>query len=98
MAHFTGREDLLAQLDAALSQRRAGVITQTITGLGGVGKTQLAAAYVDAHKDEFDIAAWVRADDNGTADLANLAVALALPVAGRTPCGRSRNSPGAVIK
>ena len=46
VAHFTGRDDLLAQLDAALSQRRAGVITQTISGLGGVGKTQLAAAYV----------------------------------------------------
>jgi tetratricopeptide (TPR) repeat protein len=89
VAHFTGREDLLAQLDAALSQRRAGVITQTIIGLGGVGKTQLAAAYADAHQDEFDIAAWVRADDGGTADLADLAVALALPVAGRTPPERA---------
>ena len=92
VAHFTGREDLLAQLDAALSQRRAGVITQTITGLGGVGKTQLAAAYVDAHQDEFDIAAWVRADDGGTADLAELAVALALPVAGRTPPERASDT------
>ena len=63
MAHFTGREGPLAQLDAALSQRRAGVITRTITGLGGVGKTQLAAAYAAAHQDEFDIAAWVRASD-----------------------------------
>src|SRR6266566_5679746 len=60
VAHFTGRDDLLAQLDAALSQRRAGVITQAISGLGGVGKTQLAAAYAAAHQDEFDIAAWVR--------------------------------------
>ncbi len=86
VAHFTGRDDLLAQLDAALGQRRAGVITQAISGLGGVGKTQLAAAYVAAHQDEFDIAAWVqvRADDDGTTDLADLAVALGLPVAGRT--------------
>ena len=90
--HFTGREDLLAQLDTALSRRQAGVITQTITGLGGVGKTQLAAAYVDAHQDEFDIAAWVRADDGGTADLADLAVALALPVAGRTPPERASDT------
>ena len=89
VAHFTGRDDLLAQLDAALSQRRAGVITQTISGLGGVGKTQLAAAYVAAHQDEFDIAAWVRAEDGGIADLAELAVALALPVAGRTPPERA---------
>ena len=89
VAHFTGREDLLAQLDAALSQRQAGVITQTISGLGGVGKTQLAAAYAAAHHEEFDIAAWVRADDGGIADLADLAVALALPAAGRTPPERA---------
>ncbi len=92
VAHFTGREGLLAQLDAALSQRRAGVITQTISGLGGVGKTQLAAAYAAAHQDEFDIAAWVRAADGGTADLAELAVALALPVAGRTPPERASDT------
>ncbi len=92
VAHFTGREGLLAQLDGALSQRRAGVITQTISGLGGVGKTQLAAAYVDAHQDEFDIAAWVRADDGGTADLAELAVGLALPVAWRTPPERASDT------
>ena len=89
VAHFTGRDDLLAQLDVALSQRRPGVITQTISGLGGVGKTQLAAAYVAAHHDEFDIAAWVRAEDGGIADLADLAVALALPAAGRTPTERA---------
>jgi tetratricopeptide (TPR) repeat protein len=89
VAHFTGRDNLLAQLDAALSGGRAGVITQAISGLGGVGKTQLAAAYVQAHCEEFDIAAWVRADDGGTADLAELAVALALPVAGRTPAERA---------
>ena len=92
VAHFTGREDLLARLDAALSQRRAGVITQTISGLGGVGKTQLAAAYLAAHQDEFDIAAWVRADDGGIADLADLAVALDLPVAGRTPPERASDT------
>ena len=89
VAHFTGRDDLLALLDVALSQREAGVITQAINGLGGVGKTQLAAAYVAAHHDEFDITAWVRADDGGIADLADLAVALALPVAGRTPPERA---------
>ena len=77
VAYFTGRDGLLAQLDTALSQRRAEVITQAISGLGGVGKTQLAAAYVAAHQDEFDITAWVRAEDGGVADLAELAVALA---------------------
>ena len=85
VAHFTGRDDTLVWLDQMLSQRQAGVITQAISGLGGIGKTQLAAAYVAAHLDEFDIVGWVRADDGGTAtaDLADLAVALGLPVTGR---------------
>ncbi len=87
--HFTGREDLLAKLDAVLSRDGAGVITQTVSGLGGVGKTQLAAAYVAEHRDEYDIAAWIRAEDGGTTDLADLAVALALPVADRPPPERA---------
>ena len=90
--HFTGRDDLLARLDAALSQGGTGVITQAVSGLGGVGKTQLAAVYVAAHRDEYDIAAWIRAEDGGTADLADLAVALALPVAGRTPPERAADA------
>jgi hypothetical protein len=89
--HFTGRDDLLAQVDATLSQRHAGVITQAVSGLGGVGKTQLAAAYMAAHYSEFDIAAWIRAEDGGTAALSDLAVALALPVAGRTPPERAND-------
>jgi tetratricopeptide (TPR) repeat protein len=89
VAHFTGRDDLLAYLDAAPANGRAGVITQAITGMGGVGKTQLAAAFMAVHHDEFDIAAWVRAEDGGTADLAELAVALGVPVAERTPPERA---------
>ena len=69
--------------------RRLGVIIQVISGLGGVGKTQLAAAFVERHHEEFDVAAWVRAEGGGTADLAELAVALGLPVAGRTPPERA---------
>jgi tetratricopeptide (TPR) repeat protein len=88
-AHFAGRKDLLARLETSLHQQKAGVMTQVISGLGGVGKTQLAAAYAAAHQDEFDIAVWVRAHDGGIADLADLAVALALPVAGRTPPERA---------
>ena len=89
VAHFTGRDELLAQLDDALSAGSAAVTVQVITGMGGVGKTQAAAAYAQAHHDEFDIAAWVRAEDGGTADLAELAVALALPAADRTPAERA---------
>lgn len=83
--HFTGRDDLLRELDAAINTQRAGVVTQALSGFGGVGKTQLAAAYVAARESAFDIVAWIRAEDGGTRDLADLAVALGLPVAERTP-------------
>jgi len=89
VSHFAGRDDLLTRLDAALRQDNAGVITQSISGLGGVGKTQLAAAYVTEHHVEYDIAAWIRAEDGGIADLASLAVALGLPVTDRTPPERA---------
>lgn len=89
VAYFTGRDELLTRLDAAQANGRAGVITLAVTGMGGVGKTQLAAAFVAAHHDEFDIVAWVRAEDGGTVDLAELAVALGLPVVERTPPERA---------
>jgi hypothetical protein len=42
--HFTGREALLSDLRATLAAGTATALTQTraITGLGGVGKTELA--------------------------------------------------------
>ncbi|NIO68033.1 MAG: DUF4062 domain-containing protein, partial [Anaerolineae bacterium] len=43
--NFTGREDLLAQLRSALTSGQPAALTQAITGLGGVGKTQLAVEY-----------------------------------------------------
>jgi hypothetical protein len=45
-ASFIGREEELDALDDALGVADRGVITQAITGLGGVGKSQLAARYV----------------------------------------------------
>ena len=83
--HFTGRDDLLRGLDEALGEQHVGVVTQTLSGFGGVGKTQLAAAYVEARENAYDVVAWIRAEDGGTRDLADLAVALGLPVIERTP-------------
>ncbi|HVS41184.1 MAG TPA: NB-ARC domain-containing protein, partial [Candidatus Dormibacteraeota bacterium] len=85
VAHFTGRDTELARLEEALGERHQAVITQTVTGLGGVGKTQLAAAYAHRHVDEYEVVAWVRAEDGGIADLAALAGHLTLPVEGLTP-------------
>src|SRR5437899_12329001 len=69
----------------ALGRRHQAVITQSLTGLGGVGKSQLAAAYVVRHVRDYDIVAWIRAEDGGIADLAELAVELEGAVEGLGP-------------
>jgi Trypsin-like peptidase domain/Tetratricopeptide repeat/NB-ARC domain len=86
---FTGRSDELQRLAAGFAESDRVVVTQAITGLGGVGKSQLAAAYVHRHLDECEIVAWVAAEDGGVADLANLAAELGLPVDGLTPTDRA---------
>jgi tetratricopeptide (TPR) repeat protein len=85
VTHFTGRDAELARLEEALGERHQAVITQTVTGLGGVGKTQLAASYAHRHVDDYEVVAWIRAEDGGVADLAALADHLNLPVEGLTP-------------
>jgi tetratricopeptide (TPR) repeat protein len=84
-ASFTGRQEELDALDDALGVAGRAVVTQAITGLGGVGKSQLAARYVQQHGCGYDVVAWIRAEDGGIADLAQLAVKLGEPVAGLSP-------------
>jgi Tfp pilus assembly protein PilF len=73
---FTGREGLLEELHRALTRGAA----VALTGLGGIGKTQLALEYAYRHRDEYRVVWWVRADDGATlaADYAGLAAALGL--------------------
>ena len=71
---FTGRDRELDQVaDSALAVADRAVITQAISGLGGVGKSQLAARYLQLRANGYDIVAWIRAEDGGIADLAVLA-------------------------
>ncbi|MGH8733941.1 MAG: NB-ARC domain-containing protein, partial [Burkholderiales bacterium] len=88
-AHFTGRSAELDAIEAALGVADRAVVMQAITGLGGVGKSQLAARYVHEHADGYDIVAWIRAEDGGLADLSELAAELGLAVARLTPAQRA---------
>lgn len=71
---FTGRAVLLEHLRTATAHGRAAVLTQTIQGMGGVGKTTVAAALADLYRHELDIVWWVRSEmlESLTADMAEL--------------------------
>jgi len=79
--NFTGRRSLLTDLHDALNSGQYAALTQAITGLGGVGKTQLALEYVYSYIDEYEAIWWVRSEEPSTlaADYVGLAVALKLP-------------------
>jgi hypothetical protein len=76
--HFTGRDDLLDELARKLAQARV-----ALTGMAGVGKTQLALEYAYRHAHEFDLVSWLRAEESTTLqeDYAALANPLELPEA-----------------
>jgi tetratricopeptide (TPR) repeat protein len=89
-AAFTGRERELDALEDALGVADRAVVTQAITGLGGVGKSQLAARYVQQRADDYDVVAWIRAEDGGIRDLAALAGRLVASVEQLSPSERAQ--------
>ena len=83
--YFTGRGPEIEKLRSALAEGRTAVVAQAITGLGGIGKTQLAARLVHSQLEEFDVVAWIRAESGAISDLADLANRLGLDVDGVPP-------------
>src|SRR6266545_6791721 len=61
---FTGRDQQLAVLRAQLTSQGAATLVPTaaLYGMGGVGKTQLALAYAQHHRGDYQLAWWVPAE------------------------------------
>ena len=80
---FTGRHQELEQLYRQLQQSNTVAIGQThaISGLGGIGKTQLAVEYAYRYREKYRSIFWVLADSRETLNTAysNLAKLLNLP-------------------
>ena len=72
--HFMGRDDALAETEAALARHQGRVAVTALHGMRGVGKTILAVAYAEAHRHDYRATWWIRAEteDAMRADLAAL--------------------------
>ena len=85
---FTGRDQLLMDLHDTLHRQTAAAITQpqTVHGLGGVGKTQLAVEYAWKYQTDYDAILWAGAGSRTDlhANVATLATVLRLPEAEAT--------------
>ena len=62
--YFTGREELLHRLaDSLRAGETVGISQpQAVSGLGGVGKTQIALEYAYRYYQDYDAVLWTRAD------------------------------------
>src|SRR5580704_17027278 len=80
---FTGRDGLLAAVRERLEAGQAGVV-QALYGMGGVGKTQLAAEYAHRFAESYDLAWWINAEQGGLIgdQIADLGLALGCVPAG----------------
>ena len=78
---FIGREALLTHLYNILHDEKAAALTQAISGLGGIGKTQLAVEYAYRNRDKYQAILWATATTYETlfTDFVALAELLDLP-------------------
>src|ERR1700734_1065880 len=66
---FIGREEELEALHSFLGGKSSSMALighpiEAVHGLGGVGKTELAAEYAHRYRDEYDLVWWIRAEQD----------------------------------
>ncbi len=81
---FTGRESTFRLINKMLHLEHGSALSQplAITGLGGIGKTQIAVEYSYRYQDEYHFVLWVQANTHEilTSGFLAIAVLLNLPV------------------
>jgi tetratricopeptide (TPR) repeat protein len=80
--HFTGRQDILAQVQRTLGQHsQSALVPQALHGLGGIGKSQLAMEFAYRYQDDYQLVWWIQAYDERSIrrSLVSLAKRLRLP-------------------
>jgi len=77
---FTGRAEILASLHESFCSKKTALKTQALSGLGGIGKTQIALEYAYRYHREYQYILWVRGDtrEKMLADVSALAPLLDL--------------------
>jgi tetratricopeptide (TPR) repeat protein len=85
---FVGRADELSRLEEALKPGGK-IVVQAVHGLGGIGKSALAAKWAASHAEEHSLTWWITADGRASVEqgLVSLAVALQPELAGLHPRG-----------
>jgi Tetratricopeptide repeat/NB-ARC domain len=78
---FTGRTELLGDLDRLTTDGATVLLTSALHGMGGIGKTQAALEYIYRRLDRYDIVWWIQAAQPAQirASLVQLAQQLGLP-------------------
>lgn len=60
---FTGREDILNQLNHVFSTNKGTAIVQVLSGLSGIGKTHTALEFCHLHINDYQTILWVNAEN-----------------------------------
>lgn len=60
--YFTGRDQILTNLNSALKSAGTTALSQAVSGSGGVGKTQIAKAYAYRYEREYKTIIWINSE------------------------------------
>jgi tetratricopeptide (TPR) repeat protein len=64
--YFTGRESILKSIESAFKQKKGVFLTQAISGLGGIGKTQIAIEYAYKYANQYNCIWLINAETQET--------------------------------